>query len=112
MTQKDELVSTDWDPDNEDDVHKCTDKRPTASVSYSGAPGATEEEEGHWTVTAHANFGTFKLSSYELRVNGVLVKSGALGASSDTITYETTVEPKNISFRVTDAGGYVTTASK
>ena len=112
MTQKDELVSTDWDPDNEDDVHKCTDKRPTASVSYTGHAGATEDEEGHWTVTASASFGTFKLSTYELRVNGTLVKSGSLGASSDTITYETTVEPKNISFRVVDAGGYVTTASK
>ena len=112
MTQKDELVSTDYDTENEDDVHKCTDKRPVATVAYTGAPGETEEDEGHWTVTATAAFGTFKLSSYELRVNGTLVKSGSMSAEGGTITYETTTEPKNISFRITDVGGYVTTATR
>ena len=112
MTQKDELVSTDYDTENQDDVHSCSDKRPTVSISYTGAPGSSEEEEGHWTVTAVASNGTFKLSTYELRVNGTLVKSGSINEKGGTITYETTTEPKNMSFKVVDVGGYTATATK
>ena len=112
MTQTEELVSTDWDVGNYDDLHKCTDKRPTASIVVKHTPGATEEDEGHWTITASAKFGTFKLSTYELRVNGVLVKNGGMGAESGQVVYETTTEPKNINFKVVDVGGYTTTSTK
>ena len=112
MTQKDELVSTDYDTENQDDLHKCTDKRPTASISVTHKAGEGEEDEGTWTITASAKFGTFKLSTYELRVNGALVKSGGLGAESGQVVYETTTEPKNINFKVVDVGGYTTTANR
>ena len=112
MTQQDELVSTDWDVGNYDDLHKCTDKRPTASVTVKHVPGSSEEDEDTWIITATGKFGTFKLSSYELRVNGTLVKSGGMAEESGTVTYETTTEPKSISFKVVDVGGYITTTTK
>ncbi len=112
MTQKDELVSTDYDTMNTDDIHQCTDKRPSASITVKHVPGSGEEDEGTWIITATGKFGTFKLSSYELRVNGTLVKSGGMAEESGTVTYETSTEPKNISFKVVDVGGYTTTTTK
>ena len=57
-------------------------------------------------------FGTFKLSSYELRVNGVLVKSGSLDKKTETIVYPTSTKPTSVSFRVVDSAGYTTTATR
>lgn len=98
-----------YDTENYDDVHQCTDKRPSGkvTVSPSGGPG---EDSKTWTVTATAEFGTYELSTYELIVNGTTVKSGNLNASSDKIMYETESTPKSISFKIIDKAGYSYTA--
>ena len=114
MTNKEIVYASDYDTEAEDDVHSCSDTRPTAGVSVVGGPSQDDEDEttGNWTITASAHKGTFNLSTYELRVNGVLIKSGSLSASGDTIIYDTNTKPTSISFKVTDTGGYTATASK
>jgi len=115
MLEKDVAYSSDYDVENEDDVHSCSDVRPTASIDAPTFDGEIDEDgnqSGTWTIKAHAKFGTFQLSSYELRVNGALVKSGSLSAKSDTITYTTTSKPTSISFKITDVGGYTASMSR
>ena len=115
MTNKEIVYASDYNTEEEDNVHSCSDTRPSASISVTGGPSEDEDDEttGSWTITATAHKGSpFNLSSYELRVNGVLIKSGSLGASGDTIVYDTNTKPTSISFKVTDAGGYTATASR
>ena len=92
-----------YDTENEDDVHSCSDTRPTASVSVtsSDANGATT-----YKVTGTAKAGSKTLSSYELSVNGTMVKSGNLNATGDTIEYETSTKPTSVTFKVVDSAGY------
>lgn len=101
MTKKDVYYASDYDTENEDDVHTCGDARPTASVHV-------EQSGEDWTVTASGS-GPRGISTYELRVNGALVKSGTYDG---TVTYITTEKPTSVSFRVVDSLGYVGTASK
>ena len=92
-----------YDTENEDDIHSCSDTRPTASVSVtsSDANGATT-----YKVTGTAKAGSKTLSSYELSVNGTMVKSGNLNATGDTIEYETSTKPTSVTFKVVDSAGY------
>lgn len=112
MTNKEIFYASDYDTENEDDVHQCSDKRPTASIRVTGGATGDDEDTGSWDITASADFGTYSLATYELRVNGVLVKSGALASSSDSVTYTTTTKPTSISFKVTDSAGYTTTVTR
>ncbi len=112
MTQKEIVYSSDYDTENEDTVHSCSDVRPTASVKVSGDPNPSDdgdEASGTWTIEASASRGTFPLSKYELRVNGVLVKSESY---TNTVEYTTTTKPTSVSFKIIDEGGYTATASK
>lgn len=104
-----EYYADGYDAKSEDDLHQCSDKRPTASISV-----AEDESSGTimYTITANARFGTFSLKSYTLTVNGTVVKSGNLGEVSDVITYETDVEPTSITLVVEDSAGYRTTVKE
>ncbi|MDQ3123554.1 MAG: hypothetical protein M3Q14_02640, partial [bacterium] len=71
-----------------DDVHKCTDERPSVSVSVSGS-------DGKYTLRASASPGTHPLSSgsragvVNFKVNGQTVSGGSVGISQaqSGITY-------------------------
>lgn len=111
MTQKEIVYASDYDTENEDSVHSCSDVRPTATVEVSGRsnPSSDDDESGTWTVEASASRGTFTLSKYELRVNGVLVQSNPY---TGKVEYTTTTKPTSVSFKIIDEGGYTTTVSK
>ena len=112
MTNKEIFYASDYDAENEDNVHSCSDKRPTASIQITGGPTGEDDESGSWEIKASASFGTYELSTYELRVNGVLVKSGSLDKKPETIVYPTSTKPTSVSFRVVDSAGYTTTATR
>ena len=112
MTNKEIFYASDYDAENEDNVHNCSDKRPTASIQITGGSSGEDEESGSWEIKASAAFGTYELATYELRVNGVLVKSGSLDKKSETIVYPTTTKPTSVNFRVVDTAGYTTTATR
>jgi penicillin-binding protein 1A len=100
VTKKDKAQADGYDTENDDDVHKCTDVKPSASITVNG----TDIE-----VTFSA--GTFALKSYTLYVDGVQVSSGAVTGNTMTFPYPTyTTQP--ISLRITDEGGYEATVKK
>ncbi len=109
VLNKVEYYADGYDASAEDDVHLCTDKKPTATVSYT-----TDDSSGTtvYEITATALNGRYSLKSYSLSVNGTVVKSGELDGVSDSITYTTEVEPTSITFTVEDTAGYKTTAKK
>ncbi len=116
MTQKEVFYSSEYDAENEDDVHVCGDAKPTASISISEKTTTSPGEGGSvpaksWTISASAAFGRYELSEYTLTVNGQVVESGSLPASGGKIEYTTTTKPTNVSFTVKDSAGYSATAS-
>lgn len=108
VLNKVEYYADGYDASAEDDVHQCSDKKPTASLSTSedDSTGTTM-----YTITGTANFGTYSLKSYTLTVNGTVVKSGSLEGTSDAIEYQTDVKPTSIVFTVEDTAGYKTSAT-
>ena len=109
MLNKVEYYADGYDAQSDDDVHQCSDKKPTASVSISDddSSGTTM-----YTVSGTARFGTYSLKSYTLTVNGTVVKSGELDGVSDEITYETNVKPSSVVFTIEDVAGYKSSAKK
>ncbi len=104
MTGKEVFYAGGYDTENEDDVHQCSDAKPNASISVSA------NDDGTWTVSAALSNGRYYLQNYSLSVNGTGVKSGEI-STSGTITYVSSEEPTSASVRVTDTGGYSTTAN-
>ncbi len=111
VLNKTEYFASDYNAQEEDDVHKCSDKRPGASVEVDSSSSGSETSADGYAITAKATNGTYSLSSYELYVNGSLVKSGDLNGDGDTVKYTATTKPTSISFKVKDQAGYVTTAT-
>lgn len=93
-----------YDIKNEDDVHKCGDKKPSI-----GSISLTEVDAGTRTYTIGASLkrGKFGLKSVEFIVNGKTISTHG-GSSSASTTYKF---PKDGSYtirvRVTDDGYYV-----
>ena len=110
MTKKETYTAGEYNPNKNDDVHSCDDRRPTATVTVSST-GNEEDGTASWTVHANAGYGTFELANYTLVVNGQTVKSGGLSASGGSTEYITTTKPTSITFKVEDKAGYTTTAT-
>ena len=110
MTKKETYTAGEYNPNKNDDVHSCDDRRPTATITVSST-GNEEDGTASWTVHANAGYGTFELASYTLVVNGQTVKSGGLNASGGSTEYITTTKPTSITFKVEDKAGYTTTAT-
>jgi penicillin-binding protein 1A len=104
MTKKEIKYAGGYDIENEDDVHKCDDAKPSVSVS------ATEGSDGKWVITASFSNGRYALKSYTISVNGSAVKSGDI-SSSGTITYEASEKPDKVTANVTDSAGYTASGS-
>jgi membrane peptidoglycan carboxypeptidase len=100
VTKKDVATADGYDTEHEDDVHKCTDTKPSASITGS-APA----------VQIHFTTGTFQLKSYTLYINGSEVSSGPVSGSSITIPHNASYMGKPISLRLVDDGGYDVTIS-
>ncbi|MBR6097563.1 hypothetical protein IKP94_02305, partial [Candidatus Saccharibacteria bacterium] len=111
MTGNENIYSSDYNTEEYDDIHLCGDTKPTASIN---SVSETTDEEGnkHYTISAYAHFGRYNLSTYELYVNGTLVKSGQLNASEQTITHSGDGEPKSVTFKVKDVAGYMASDSR
>ncbi len=104
MTKQEHFYAGGYDTENEDDVHSCSDAKPSVSMSV------TDNKNGTWTVTANIKNGRYYLQNYSINVNGGLVKSADI-STSGTVTYDTSEEPTSASVRVTDTAGYSASAS-
>ena len=104
MTKKETFYAGGYDTENEDDVHSCSDAKPSASIDVR------DNGNGTWTVSASISNGRYYLQNYTISVNGTAAKSGEI-STSGSVSYDTSEEPKSASIRVTDTAGYSTTAN-
>lgn len=110
ITKKDVFIAPDgYDSTKEDDTHSCSDiapSSPTVTVVPSGVNIYTI------TVTGVTQ-GTFALTSVDIRVGGVIVKTiTAPGPYTHTYTVPTTsTAPQVVTATVTDAGLYTSTSA-
>ena len=103
MSQSEVATADGYDTEADDDVHACTDIRPTVSVN-SSAPGGT--------ITASVSSGTHPIASYTLEVDGSVVKQGT---SAGTISYSAGSKLSGtVTVKITarDNAGYTSTASQ
>ena len=103
MWQSEVATADGYDTEADDDVHACTDIRPTVSVN-SSAPGGT--------ITAAVSSGTHPIASYTLEVDGSVVKQGT---SAGTISYSAGSKLSGtVTVKITarDNAGYTSTASQ
>lgn len=103
MSQSEVATAEGYDTEADDDVHACTDIRPTVSVN-SSAPGGT--------ITASVSSGTHPIASYTLEVDGSVVKQGT---SAGTISYSAGSKLSGtVTVKITarDNAGYTSTASQ
>ena len=114
MTNEEIYTSTDWDPKSTDDLHKCTDVRPTVSISEVSVDSVDEEDNPiSWVIKGSAHFGTYELSTYQVWVGGSQVCSGSLGATGGSFTCTTSSNPSSgVTVHARDKAGYLGTASR
>jgi membrane peptidoglycan carboxypeptidase len=97
-----------YDPNAEDDQHKCDDVKPFVTVSTQ-ALGS-----GKYRISANVSQGTFGLQTLEIRADGQVISSqsiGAAGAYSADYTF-TSGGDKNVSATVIDQALYDKTDTK
>ena len=104
MTKKETFYAGGYDTENEDDVHSCSDAKPSVSIDVH------DNRNGTWTISANVTNGRYYLQNYTISVNGSSVKSGEISTGS-TVAYDSSEEPTSASIRVTDTAGYTATAS-
>jgi penicillin-binding protein 1A len=100
VTKKDRTMADGYDTEHEDDVHKCTDRKPSASITVNGTD-----------IDITFVPGSFTIKSYTLYIDGAQVSSGAVSGSSLSFPYPSyTNQP--ISLRLVDEGGYEATVKR
>lgn len=110
VTKKDSYsnVPDGYNAKEDDDVHKCTDAKPTiGSITVNGS-------SGNWVISVTVAQGTFSIpaSGVSVTVNGTALTASGSG-SSFTANYTGTGSPNGtISVTVTDAGYYTDTKTK
>lgn len=116
VTKKDVYsnVPDGYDSTKDDDVHNCTDTKPSLPGGSASTPGiVTAGGPGTWIIHITPTAGTFALtsSSVTMSVNGASISVSQSG-SEYRGTYSSATPPPNgsISVTVTDSGYY--TASK
>lgn len=97
-----------YDPNADDDAHKCDDVKPFVSVSSQPLGG------GKYRITANMNKGTFALQSLTVTVDGqTIIDQAVSGAGSASGDYTATSNgDKNVQATLTDAGFYVASDTK
>lgn len=109
VTKKKNYMAPDgYDPNADDDRHKCDDVKPFVSLSTDSRGG------GKYMITAIVNKGTFDLTQLEISVDGQVISSqpvGSPGTFSTEYTF-TSNGDKTISAIITDQGYYTATVTK
>jgi penicillin-binding protein 1A len=91
-----------YDIKNSDDIHKCSDKKPSVA-SFSSTT------DGSFTVTISK--GKFQVTSVEFMVDGKSVKASHTGGNTYTGKYTQTGN-HTVTINITDAGYYESTDSR
>ncbi len=97
-----------YDTEGNDDLHKCDDIHPFASVTVTGAPSKNV------VINATVNQGTFPLSSASVAVDGQVISTQPVSSSGalTPVPYTfTTSGSHTVTVTVTDTGMYDGTAS-
>jgi membrane peptidoglycan carboxypeptidase len=108
VSKKDIYIAPDgYDSTTDDNVHQCSDVKPSVSVSV--APSATANT---YTITASVTPGTFAIGSVDITVGGKTVATIAAG-SPYTYNYTTTsgATAQDVTAIVTDTGLYSSTSN-
>ena len=104
MTQEESIYAEGYLPEEEDDVHSCSDAKPSVgTISVGGSEGA-------WTISVTLKNGKYTLEHYSISVNGKAVKDGSV-TSTETVTFTSETEPTSISVSLRDAAGYTASGS-
>ena len=104
MTQEESIYAEGYLPEEEDDVHSCSDAKPSVgTISVGGSEGA-------WTISVTLKNGKYTLEHYSISVNGKAVKDGSVTAT-ETVTFTSETEPTSISVSLRDAAGYTASGS-
>lgn len=111
VTKKDIYIAPDgYDASKEDDAHKSSDSKPTASVSLVAGP-----KKNQYTVTVKVNPGTFPVSNVQILVGGSAITTIPVsGTNSYTHTVDLTsadTSQKSVSVVITDSGYYTGTGA-
>ena len=110
ITKKETISADGYDPENEDNVHSCSDARPsieTGTIAVSGGYNDPEDPDagGTWTVQFSAGSGTYKLKSASITAGGASYTCSSIGMCT------LAVNPHGGTIKVTDVAGYVVTAT-
>lgn len=93
-----------YDPTKDDDVHKCSDQKP----SVNSIDVTTSGNEA--TISVAIGRGTYKVDSYSIIVNGKTVKSGS-GSGQQQVTVPAEKGSNTVTVRVRDSAYYTAEGS-
>ena len=110
MTKKETISADGYDPNANDDVHSCDDRRPSVGNLTVSEDASGDEVVYH--ISAAATYGRYKLARYEIYINGALASSGELAEDGGTINYSTTTEIDSLTVKVFDVAGYAASVSR
>ncbi|MDR0397875.1 MAG: penicillin-binding protein [Candidatus Nomurabacteria bacterium] len=99
VTKKDVVTAEGYDPENDDDIHMCTDTKATASLS-SGPP-----------YTINVSAGTWQPKSYTIYIDGLSISSGNINSLNIHVTNSISYIGKPITIRIVDEAGYDVTVN-
>jgi penicillin-binding protein 1A len=105
MTKREIWYTNGYNRESEDDLHKCTDVRPSISSVTS-----TMNPDGTWTITISITPGTHAPTEYSLAVNGGAAITGTI--TGNLVAYVSSVNPTSASVKITDAAGYAANLSR
>ncbi len=104
VTKKKTFVSTDgYDPNADDDLHKCTDIKPFVnSITISSSSGDS------YTISASVTQGTHALQTITFTIGGTVIGTASASSSgSYSITYTPSSDgPQTVTATVTDSALY------
>lgn len=111
VTKKTVYIAPDgYDASQDDDAHKSSDVKPSASVNVNSPTGSN-----NYVISVMVSPGTFPITNVQISIGGTVVTTLPAG-NSNTYTYSGTVKSltdgdKPISVTITDGGYYTSTAS-
>jgi penicillin-binding protein 1A len=115
MTKNEIWLTGEYNRDESDDLHQCTDIRPKVLSVTTTPIGGTPANPGDpptatsYRITAYVEKGTFDFTEYEIEIDGEVISSGAVPGA--TIVVDTQKDFQKVKVTVRDSAGYVTTVS-
>jgi len=108
VTKKDTYVADGYDTKNDDDVHKCSDRMPNATVSFANDTFAASTPN---TIQISLIAGTFSLKEYYVSVDGTVIASGAASSNVLNVAYTFASSNQKVAVRLVDTAGYENTVT-